>query len=291
MPSTLLGSHVSVAGGLHEGARRLGELAEYGANAMQVFTKNSNQWAEKPVTPEQAALFREAREANGVKYCVSHDSYLINLAAEGELAKKSYASFVGEIRRCHEYGIGDVVFHPGAHVGAGVDAGLKRVAKAMTRALAETADTNVRLLIEITAGQGTCLCARFEEVRDLLALCGGASARLGTCFDTCHAHAAGYDLSTEEGAARAFDEYDRVVGAKTLGLFHLNDAKKPCGSRADRHEHIGQGTIGLAGFRVLAADKRFKKVPKVLETEKGENPKTGRDYDAENLERLRAVGM
>lgn len=283
-----LGSHVSVAGGLHEGVRRLSEL---GANALQVFTKNSNQWASKPVTEEQVRLFREARARARVKYCVSHDSYLINLAAEGELWKKSYDAFVGEIRRCAEYGIEDVVFHPGAHVGAGVKTGLERVAKGIRRALDETAECQVRLLIEITAGQGTCLCARFEEVRDLLDLCGGHGPRLGTCFDTCHAHAAGYDLSTLDAAKRAFDHYDEVVGCRTLGLFHLNDAKKPLGSRADRHEHIGKGTIGLAGFRALALDKRFRAVPKVLETEKGVNPKTGRDYDAENLEVLHSIGL
>lgn len=284
----MLGSHVSVAGGLHEGARRLGEA---GGEAMQVFTKNSNQWAAKPVTDEQVALFRNACREHGVKYCVSHDSYLINLAATGDLAKKSYDAFVDEIRRCDRYGIGDVVFHPGAHVGAGVAEGLKRAAAQIRQALDETSECKVRLLIEITAGQGTCLCARFEEVRDLLDLCGGASARVGTCFDTCHAHAAGYDLSTEESAAAAFDLYDKIVGAKSVKLFHMNDAKKPAGSRADRHEHIGRGTIGLAGFRVLARDRRFVKIPKVLETEKGNNPETGRDYDLENLEILRSVGF
>ncbi|MBI3818568.1 MAG: deoxyribonuclease IV [Planctomycetes bacterium] len=284
----LLGSHVSVAGGLHEGARRLHEV---GGNAMQVFTKNSNQWAAKPVTEENVELFNKARKQYNVDYCVSHDSYLINLAAVGELGTKSYEAFVDEIRRCDRYGIGDIVFHPGAHVGAGVEAGLARVAERLVRALEETADTNVRLLIEITAGQGTCLCARFEEVRDLLGLCGGAGARLGTCFDTCHAHAAGYDLSSEAKAAEAFDLFDKIVGASSVKLFHLNDAKKGVGSRADRHEHIGKGTIGLGGFRALARDKRFRDVPKVLETEKGTNPATGRDYDAENLECLRKAGF
>ncbi|MFN0207959.1 MAG: deoxyribonuclease IV [Planctomycetota bacterium] len=286
MAAALLGSHMSVAGGLHEGARR---LREAGGNALQVFTTNSNQWAAKPVAHETAELFRNACKQYGVKYCVSHDSYLINLAAVGELAKKSYLTFVEEIKRCELYGISDVVFHPGAHVGAGVEAGLKRVAKNVMKALDATAKGKVRLLIEITAGQGTCLGARFEEVRDLLALCGGPSPRLGVCFDTCHAHAAGYDLSTEAGARAVFDQFDKIVGINTLGLFHLNDAKKPAGSHADRHEHIGRGTIGLSGFRVLGADKRFAKIPKVLETEKGINPSTGRDYDIENLEILRSM--
>ncbi len=288
---TLLGSHVSVAGGLHEGVRRLAAYRALGANAIQVFTKNSSQWEARPVDPEAAERFRAACAESGVLYAATHDSYLINLASTGEMAKKSYRAFVDEIRRCDAYGIGDLVFHPGAHVGAGTAPGLKRVAKAMRRALDATADSRVRLLIEITAGQGTCLGARFEEVRDLLELAGAPDPRIGTCFDTCHAHAAGYDLSTEASARRVFDEFDRVVGASTVGLFHLNDAKKPLGSRVDRHEHIGSGSIGLAGFRALAADARFRRVPKVLETEKGVNPSTGRDYDEENLERLRALGM
>jgi deoxyribonuclease-4 len=278
---------MSVAGGLHEGARRLGEV---GAHALQVFTKNSNQWAAKPVTEEQIEQFRSACRRYAVKYCVSHDSYLINLAATGELGKKSYAAFVDEIRRCDQYGIGDVVFHPGAHVGAGVDTGLKRVAKQLLRALDATSNCDVRLLIEITAGQGSSLCARFEEVRDLIASCGGLSKRLAVCFDTCHAHAAGYDLSSAEAAVGSFDEFDRIVGCASIALFHVNDAKKPCGSRADRHEHIGRGTIGLAAFRMLGTDPRFSSVPRVLETEKGINPATGRDYDIENLETLRSLG-
>lgn len=285
---TLLGAHMSVAGGLHEGARRLGEVK---ASALQVFTKNSNQWAAKPISDDDARRFREASAEHGVRYCAAHSSYLINLAAEGELGERSFASFVEEIHRCAIYGIPDLVFHPGAHVGAGAEAGLKRVASAMRRALDRTAGKPVRLLIEITAGQGSCLGCRFEQVRDLLDLVGGDGPRVGTCFDTCHAHAAGYDLSDEDSARKAFDEFDRVVGARTLGLFHLNDAKKPAGSRVDRHEHIGKGTIGLAGFRVLAADARFRSVPKVLETEKGDDPKTGRSYDAMNLETLRRIGF
>lgn len=246
-----LGSHVSVAGGLHEGARR---LSEAGGRAMQVFTKNSNQWAAKPVTDEQVELFKSACKQYGVQYCVSHDSYLINLAAEGDLGLKSYHGFVDEIRRCDRYGITDVVFHPGAHVGAGVDVGLKRVAKNIIKALDETTDTRVRLLIEITAGQGTCLCARFEEVRDLLDMCGGAGPRLGTCFDTCHAHAAGYNLAEEESAAAVFDLYDRVVGAKTVQLFHMNDAKKPAGSPASAFLR------GIAGSRAPTKCSKRKKV-------------------------------
>lgn len=283
-----LGSHVSAAGGLHEAARRLGEL---GADALQVFTKNNNQWASKPITREQAELFRTARERHGVRACVSHDSYLINLAADGALGKRSNAAFVEEIRRCAVLGIEAMVFHPGAHVGAGVRVGLTRVAASVRRALEETAGLPVRLLIEITAGEGTCLGSRFEEVRDLLDASGGASARLGTCFDTCHAHAAGYDLSTEESAQRVFDAFDATVGLATLGLVHLNDAKKPAGSRLDRHEHIGRGTIGLSAFRAMARDPRFEGVPKVLETEKGLDPDSGRDRDAVNLERLRALGF
>ncbi|HKE01338.1 MAG TPA: deoxyribonuclease IV, partial [Planctomycetota bacterium] len=155
--------------------------------------------------------------------------------------------------------------------------------------LDETSDVRVRLLIEITAGQGSSLGSRFEEVRDLIALVDGG-ARVGTCFDTCHAHAAGYDLSKPESAKAAFDEFDRVVGSRTLGLFHLNDAKKPVGCRVDRHEHIGKGTIGLAGFRVLAKDSRFRSVPKVIETEKSVDG-DGLAFDRMNLATLKRAGF
>lgn len=285
---SLLGSHVSVAGGLHEGVRR---LVAAGGNAMQVFTKNSNQWAAKPITDGQVDQFQAACREYGVAYAVSHDSYLINLAAGADGGEKSYLSFVDEIRRCERYGIGDLVFHPGAHLGIGVEAGLKRVAERVVAALEATSGSNVRLLIEITAGQGTCLCADFSEVRDLLGMCGGVSPRLAVCFDTCHAHASGHDLSTEEGAAAVFDEFCNKTGLGAVQLFHLNDAKKPCGSRADRHEHIGRGTIGPACFRALAADRRFGGIPKVIETEKGVNPETGVDFDVENLTRLRSLGL
>jgi len=290
----LLGSHVSVAGGLHEGVSRLAAL-RFGngrrARALQVFTKNSSQWVGKPVTAEAAAAFRAARAEHGVEYCAAHSSYLINLAGEGEMGKKSRAAFVDEIERCEAYGIEDLVFHPGAHLGTGVTPGLKRVAAAMDGALKATAGSSVRLLIEMTAGQGTCLGWRLEEIRDLLDLLGAPRPRVAICVDTCHMHAAGYDLSKEETAAQALDELDRTIGAGSIALFHINDAKKPCGSRVDRHEHIGRGTIGLAGFRVLARDARYRAIPKVLETEKGSDEATGREWDEVNLEELATAGM
>jgi deoxyribonuclease-4 len=230
-------------------------------------------------------------EKNGVEVALSHDSYLINLAAPaGPLRRRSVASFLAEVRRCEALGIAAVVFHPGAHLGAGESVGIRRIAAALREVLRRSYGARVRLYLETTAGQGSAIGWRFEHLRDLLDLAGD-SRRTGVCFDTCHVHAAGYDLSTEAAYARAMEAFDRVVGTSRIGAFHLNDSKRECGSRVDRHHHIGRGTIGIAGFRALARDFRFFDVPKVLETPKGIDLASGRDWDAVNLARLRRIGM
>jgi deoxyribonuclease IV len=279
---------MSVAGGTPLAPER---GAAFRCTAIQVFTKNGNQWGEREVSREEGEAFRASMARHGVEAALSHDSYLINLAAPGaDLRKKSLRSFLAEVRRCAALGIPTLVFHPGAHVGEGEAAGIRRVAAGLRETLRRTEGLPVTLAIETTAGQGSSLGHSFEHLRDLIDGA-GAGHRLGICFDTCHVHASGRDLSTEEGVARCVEDFDRIVGLDRLRAFHLNDCKKPAGSRVDRHQHIGRGTIGLAGFRALARDDRFAPLPKVLETPKGPDPVSKREWDAVNLGRLRRLGM
>jgi deoxyribonuclease-4 len=279
---------MSIAGGTPLAAERGGAFR---CTAIQIFTKNGNQWAEREVTPEEGRAFREAMARHGVEVALAHDSYLINLAAPAApLRKRSLHAFVGEVRRCAALGIPFLVFHPGAHVGEGERAGIGRVSRSLRESLKRTEGLPVVLAIETTAGQGSSLGWTFEHLRDLIDGA-GAGPRLGVCLDTCHVHASGRDLSTEGGVARCLEDFDRIVGLERLCAFHLNDCKKPAGCRVDRHEHIGRGTIGLAGFRALAREKRIAPLPKVLETPKGTDPATGRAWDAVNLERLRRLGL
>ena len=214
----------------------------------------------------------------------SHASYLINMASgKEELREKSLNSFVGELQRCHELGIPYIVIHPGSHGGDGIEAGLARFASALDEAI-ESACSQAMVLLETTAGQGTSLGSRFEElaqIRDNSRF----PEKLGICLDTCHIFAAGYDIRSETAYRRTIDIFDRAIGLTHLHFFHLNDSKKELGSRVDRHEHIGQGCIGLEGFRNLLNDDRFAKHPMTLETPKGEDLKE----DIKNLARLRAL--
>jgi len=261
----LIGAHMSIAGGAHLAFAR-GE--ETGCAAIQVFTKNASQWRGKPIAEEEAAAFRAAWKASPIGPVIAHDSYLINLAATDEaMWRKSIAAFLDEMQRCALLGIPELVMHPGAHLGAGEEAGLQRLAAAFRQIFAE-APPEVAVLLENTAGQGTCLGYRFEHLAEILERV--PEGRFGVCFDTCHAYAAGYDLATAEGFAAVMAEFDRRIGLERLCAFHLNDCKKGLGSRVDRHEHIGQGAIGEAGFAALMRDGRFAAVPKILETPKGE---------------------
>ncbi len=261
-----LGAHQSIAGGLErsvEAARR------DGCESLQIFSRNQSQWKAKPLTDESIERFRTAVRDWGVpRECLMvHDSYLVNLAAaDAALRKKSLAAFTHELERCSALGIPYLVMHPGAHVGQGEAKGLWRVSQAITRALAKTHDgpEPTTILIELTAGQGTCLGHRFEHIRDLLASIDPLD-RVGVCVDTCHVFAAGYDISTDEGYEETFKAMDRTFGLHKVRAFHLNDAKKPLGSRVDRHEGIGDGHIGRTPFRRLMNDRRFADLPGVLE--------------------------
>ena len=274
-PRMILGAHEGIAGGVS----RAFERAEADtAEAVQIFVRNPRGWASKPVEDEEVERFRSEARRTGMPVA-AHSIYLANhAAADGELREKSWGTLADELGRCELLGIPFLVFHPGSN-GDERD-GVKLVAEGMERAL-DAVPGKARLLVEITAGQGKSLGWRFEQVAAIReAVPGQARRRVGVCFDTCHAFAAGYDLSTPDGYDRTFAEFDRVVGLEHLKAFHLNDCKKPLGCRVDRHEHIGQGALGKEPFRRLVNDRRFRDLPAFLETEM---------QFAENLRVLRSL--
>jgi len=280
----LLGAHQSVAGGLHLAFDRIDRV---GGESLQIFTANQRQWRSAPLHPEEIDRFRERWRQSGGMPVAAHASYLINLAAvEPDKVEKSVTGFAEELQRCLRLGIGLAVIHPGSHGGAGIEAGLVRVARHLDLALERSGalDGDLKVLLETTAGQGTSLGSRFEELGWLL----GQSRypdHVGVCVDTCHIFAAGYDLGTAEGYAQTLAQLERHIGCDRVRFFHLNDSKKGCNSRVDRHEHIGEGKIGLDGFRLLLNDARFRNHPMTLETDKGDDLAE----DIENLRRLRAL--
>ncbi len=236
-----------------------------GCTAVQVFTSSPQQWSAKPVTDEMAADFQAAKAETGIDVVVSHDSYLVNLCAPTEEGRaKSIEGLKGELRRCSRYGIKWAVSHIGSHLGQGIEEGLRICAESVKEVLADTPD-DVTILAETTAGQGSALDSRFEEIAKLLDLT-GAPERLRVCLDTCHIFVAGYDIRTPESYQKTFEEFDRVVGISNLKAIHCNDSKKDLGTRVDRHEHIGQGFIGPTAFDLLVNDPRFYEVPILLET-------------------------
>ncbi len=275
---------MSIAGGYY----RAVELAHVaGCDCVQLFTKNNNQWRAKPIVAEDVERFRNALNRLKIKHPIAHDSYLINLAAPDDvLWKRSIDAFVEELRRADLLGIPYVVAHPGAFTSSSEQAGLARIIDALDEIHAQTRGIQSRCLLETTAGQGTNLGWKFEH---LAAILDGVRdpERLGVCFDTCHVHAAGYAMRTEKQYRATMAEFDRIVGLKQIKAFHLNDSKRPRGSRVDRHAHIGEGTMGVAPFRHLLNDRRFRRVPMYLETPKGE--RDGKCLDQINLARLRKL--
>jgi deoxyribonuclease-4 len=265
MDLLLIGAHMSIAGGISKAFER-GQSVQ--CRTIQIFLKSSNQWKAKPLTEEDKILFQEAQKTSGIHPVVAHDSYLINLASpNSDLYQKSIAAFMEEMERANFLGVPYLVLHPGAHVGSGVEAGIARIAAALNQAFARV-DSPVTILLENTAGQGSGLGYRFEELASIMEKI-KEDGRVGICLDTCHAFAAGYDIRTKDAYASVMREFDRLIGIKKIRAFHVNDSKKELGSRVDRHAHIGQGFIGLEGFRCLINDKRFMKIPKILETPKG----------------------
>jgi deoxyribonuclease-4 len=254
-----LGAHVSIAGGLD----RVWDRGDaWGCEAVQIFTQSGRGWDAPPRDPIEIEEFAAEARRRGVPL-LAHDSYLINLASgDSALAARSRAAFVAELERCERLGVGFLVFHPGAHKGDGAEVGLARVADALRRAVRATRGYRVRILVELTAGQGTCLGRSFAELRWLLDAV-GAPRRTGVCFDTCHAYAGGHDL--RGGYEAVWREFDAVVGLDRLYAFHLNDSRRELGSRVDRHAAIGAGRLGRGCFRRLVRDPRFAGIPAVME--------------------------
>lgn len=278
----LLGAQMSIAGGVDK-ALLLGKQVD--CDAIQIFTKSSRQWASQPYTQEEIGNFFINQKETGISTVIAHDSYLLNLGSpDGALRKKSVRAFIDEMERCESLSIPTLVAHPGAHVGSGEEEGIKTIARSLDEIHRSCPGYGVRIALEITAGQGTNLGYRFEQIRRMIDAT-RESERLRVCFDTEHAFAAGYDLRTKEDYERTFGEFDERIGLKIIAAFHLNDSKKEFRSRVDRHEHIGKGHIGVEAFRLLLNDPRFWGLPMCLETPKGPDLKE----DRENLTLLRSL--
>ncbi|OHB86278.1 MAG: deoxyribonuclease IV [Planctomycetes bacterium RBG_16_64_12] len=280
----ILGAHMSISGGYRAAVER---AAACGCDCVQLFTKNNNQWHAKQITPEEAEQFRKALSELGVSHPAAHDAYLINLASPDKaIWRKSVDAFIVELRRADTLGIPHLVAHPGAYTTSSEALGLGRVVRALDEIHGQTRAVRCKCLLETTAGQGTSLGWRFEHLATIL---DGAKDpdRLGICFDTCHVFAAGYPMGNQKEYRATMTALNATVGLDQIRAFHLNDSRRALGSRVDRHAHIGRGMMGLEPFRLLLADRRFRKTPMYLETPKGEE--NGVDLDAINLSVLRAL--
>jgi deoxyribonuclease IV len=271
---------MSIAGGVHTAIERGNQI---GCTTIQMFVKNNNQWRGKPLAESNISTYKDLLAKSSIGPVVVHDTYLINLCAKNKIIlRKSRAALKDELDRCELLGVPYLNFHPGAHVGQGEDDGIKIIAESLNSIHEQTKGYRVKSVIETTAGQGTAIGYRFEHIRKIIDAVADKE-RMAVCVDTCHVFAAGYDLTTEEGYLRTFEEFDALIGLNRLVAFHVNDSKREFGSRVDRHEHIGKGYIGLSGFRFLMNDERFQNIAKILETEKGPDMKE----DIENMKVLK----
>lgn len=280
-----LGAHESVAGGLH---LALDRGAEIRCDALQVFVKNASQWRAKPLAEDAVETWRRAWRTSPIGPVVAHASYLINLASDdpGNL-EKSRRALADELERCATLGLHGLVLHPGAHLGAGVDIGVDRVAASLAAVLAEVSDDAPPVLLENTAGQGTVLGDRLEQLASMRHA-SGCDSRVGFCLDTCHAFAAGYPIHTRDGLASFLDRVEELLSLDAVGCFHLNDSRKPFDARRDRHANLGEGEIGLDAFHRLIETPELAKIPMILETPLGEDH-AGHQRDLERLRGDRAA--
>lgn len=278
----LMGAHTSISGRVSKAV----DLAEgLGFSAMQIFVKNNNRWDAKPLEKTEIELFKTKLNNSKLKFVVTHDSYLINLCAKDRaILKKSREAFIDELTRCELLGIPHLNFHPGAHGGAGEEEGIKIIAESLNIAHEKTKNYNVSSMLELTAGQGTSIGYKFEQIRNIINLV-EEKDRMTVCIDTAHIFAAGYDIKNKIKYKNVIKEFDDIIGLERLKCMHINDSKKELGSRVDRHEHIGKGFIGLDGFSNIMNDKKLEKVPKILETPKGKEQLE----DLENLKVLKKL--
>jgi deoxyribonuclease-4 len=286
-----LGAHLSIAGGL---PRAVDRAEASGCLALQIFTKSAGQWRARELPDEEIARFRRRVRQTKIRPVVAHNSYLINLAAADRLLRRrSVTALLEELDRAEALGLDGLVMHPGSYTSGTERDGLTLIAKGLASIFESRPDLRTRILLEQTAGQGTNLGHRFEHLAGIIDQLGG-TPRVGVCLDTCHLLAAGYDISSPDGYDETFRQFGRIVGFARLKAFHLNDSKKPCASRVDRHEHIGQGCLGVEPFRRLVNDPRFAKLPMLLETPKLDTPESRRlsdvdPYDRRNLDLLRSL--
>lgn len=273
----LLGVHCSVAGGV---VNAFDEAKTLGIDTFQIFTKNQRQWKEKSIDQAEGHEFQQRQQSEGVAVTFSHSSYLINLASgRPDLLDKSYRAIVGELQRCDALGLSFAVLHPGSAKDLGEEKAIQSIADQLNKAFAATPDGRAKIALENTAGQGASIGRSFEQLQAIAERIEDKS-RIGFCFDTCHAYAAGYDIRTKTGFEETMAEWDKIIGLDHLTCLHLNDSKGELGSHLDRHEHIGHGALGEEPFRQIM--QRFPNIPKVIETPKKD------DWDQRNLQLLRS---
>ncbi len=273
---------MSIAGGVDTAIERARSI---NCTAIQIFVKNNMQWFARPLTREEIRTFREHQQRGELLSIFAHANYLINLAAtNGQFHANSIRSLSEELVRADQLELPFLVLHPGAHLGAGEETGLDKIVESIDRVLSGLPEIKTRIALETTAGQGSCLGNKFEHLAYIISRA-REPKRLCVCLDTAHVFAAGYDIRSEASARKAFREFDRLIGLDRLVAIHLNDSKTVCGSRVDRHEHIGKGKIGLPPFRFIMRDRRFRGIPKVLETPKSKDLRE----DVENLRTLRRL--
>jgi deoxyribonuclease-4 len=278
-----IGAHLSIAGGLW---RAVDRAEASGCEALQIFTKSAGQWRARDLPDEEVALFRRRVLETRVRPVIAHNSYLINVAAaDRALRRRSIDALRDELDRAERLGLDALVMHPGSYTSGSEEEGLRLIADALAEILAARPHGTTRILLEHTAGQGTNLGHRFEHLAAIIDLLGG-SPRVGVCLDTCHLLTAGYDICSATGYRDTFRAFAAIVGLSRLKAFHLNDSKKPCASRVDRHEHIGRGCLGLEPFRWILNDRRFAKLPMLLETPKLETPESRRRSDIDPLDKM-----
>jgi len=278
----LIGAHVSITGGFY---KAIEEGSKIGCTAIQIFTKSNRQWASKPISKEEAQFFIQTQKKSNIALTIAHASYLINLGSANEETKqKSYAALIDEIKRCDQLQIPYLVLHPGtADVNEDKETSIKKTGKLIEQALEETKNCSTTVLVETMAGQGKSIGSAFEELGLILKQI-SHKKRIGVCFDTCHAFAAGYNFATKKNYNAMMELFDTTIGIQYLKMFHMNDSKKERGCKVDRHEHIGAGSIPLESFSFIMNDPRWSHVPKILETPKDEHD--GILQDQKNLKTL-----
>jgi deoxyribonuclease IV len=282
LDKTLLGAHMSIAGGVHKAIERGCSIK---CTAIQIFVKNNMQWFARPLTREEVRAFRNHVQRGELLSIFAHANYLINLAATNpQFLENSIRALSEELIRADQLELPFLVLHPGAHLGAGEEAGLKKIVQSIDHVFEKIPEVRTKIALETTAGQGSCLGHRLEHLAYIIQAV-QEPERLCVCLDTAHVFAAGYDISNENATRKTFREFDRVIGRNRLAALHLNDSKTVRGSRVDRHQHIGKGQIGLDAFRFIMTERRFRKIPKVLETPKGKELRE----DVANLKTLRRL--